>query len=116
ALRHGLVDPRLDAPGRVLVDHRTDVDPLFHRVAHAAGFDLRDEFPDEGIGHRLLHQDALHADAVLAAVDYPAPHAAGGGQIQVGILGHDHRAVAAEFQRHFLAAGNGLDVPAHLGA
>src|SRR5690606_6196396 len=116
ALRDGLVDPRLDALRGALVDHRSDVDAFVERVADAARLDLRDELRDERSFHAAMHEDALHADAVLAAVDDAAAHAARGGVVEVCVFGDDHRAVAAELERDLLASGDVLDVPADLRA
>src|SRR5690606_13349221 len=116
ALRDGLVDPRLDADRRVLVDHRPDVDALLERIADAARLDLRQQLLGEGLLDASLDEDALHADAVLPAVDDAAANAARRRVVEIGVLGDDHRAVAAELERDLLAPGDVLDVPADLRA
>jgi hypothetical protein len=42
----------------------------------------------------------LHGDATLPGVQERSPSGGVGGTFQVGVLGHDHRVVAAEFQEH----------------
>src|SRR5690606_17459257 len=96
ALRQGFVHPGLDPDRRALIDHGADVDPFLHRVAHTAGPYLGDQQLGEPLGDAAMDEDALDTDAVLAAVDDAAAHATGGGVLEIGVLGNDDRAVAAQ--------------------
>ncbi|KFC68530.1 hypothetical protein FG93_03715 [Bosea sp. LC85] len=68
ALRHGVVDARLEEGGRAGVDDGADICFRIHRVAAFQRLRLLDNQFGEGIGDALDHQDALHRRAALAGI------------------------------------------------
>ena len=63
-----------------------------------------DEFRDEPVIDAFLHQQAICADAGLAGVAVLAGDGALHCEVEVRIVEHDERRIAAEFERHFLHA------------
>jgi hypothetical protein len=64
-----------------------------------------------------LNEDALHAQAHLAAIEEAARIGHFGGRGHVGVLAHDHRITAAKLERDSLDLGSSHlhDVAADLG-
>src|SRR5207248_8417518 len=87
--------------------------------AHAAGLLLENaaQLRHKAVVQGLVYEQALHAEAHLAAIEEAADVGVFGGSIDVGVLAHDHRVAAAELERDAfdLPAGNLHDVAAHLG-
>ena len=54
----------------------------------------------QGIAHRWLHQHMVGGDAGLAGVEAFAPGQAPSGDGDVGVVQHDHRTPAPQFQGH----------------
>ena len=78
------------------------VTPALQAVADLERLDLRDQLVGEGLQHAALHVEAVRADAGLAGVAVLADHRAFDGRVDVGIVEHDERRVAAEFERELL--------------
>ncbi len=72
----------------------------------------------QGVAHRCLGQDVVGGDAGLAGVEALAPHDAPGGHVQVGVGGHDGRALPAQLQgdRGEVACRSSHHHSAHVGA
>jgi len=62
-----------------------------------------------------VHDDALHADAALARLVEGADDDARDRVVDVGVLVHDHRRVAAQLEHDLLLARLGLDPPPRRG-
>ena len=83
----------------VLIDRRTHLDGLIEAVAN---FDLLcacDEVIDELAVNAFLHDDAAGRGAALSGGAERAPEPAFDSQFEIGIVEHDHRILAAEFER-----------------
>ena len=63
-----------------------------------------------------MNQDALDADAALTGLIESTEDNTFHRIVQVRILIHDHRRIAAQFQDHRFFAGTGFQVPAHVRA
>src|SRR6266852_2871175 len=72
---------------------------------------------DEFVVDTLLHDDATGRGAALAGGAESAPESAFDGEVEVGIVEHDHGVLAAEFQGTMLKGfgGGGADDAAHFG-
>src|SRR5207302_2433481 len=109
----GVIDVGLDDVGLRGIDERADVDRAvvagnaLAKVAHL----LRHQV-DELVVNRLLYIHALHRDASLAGVLHRPEHRRVGGALEVGVGEHDHRVLAAEFERY---RGERLRGPFHHG-
>ena len=77
-------------------------------VAHAQLLHGVDQLGDEGVVHAVLHQQAIGADAGLAGVAVLARDRALHGRVEVGVVEHDERRVAAEFERQLLERAGAL--------
>ena len=86
-------------------------------VARLVAPDALDELADEVVVHRLVHEDALAAEAGLAGVPVAADDDRLDGGVDVGVLADDHRVRAAELERDALQhrAGDRHHVAADLG-
>ncbi len=104
---HGLLDPGLDALGRVLADQRADVGLGVGRVAGDLGLDGGHDARQQTVVHGRVRDDPLHGDAGLAALVVGEGGDAGGGPVEVGVGGvvaeDDRGAVAAQLQGAVLA-------------
>ncbi|MNS98286.1 hypothetical protein D3C72_1326500 [compost metagenome] len=63
---------------------------------------------DKGIVHGVMHVDPVRADAGLAAVAELGRHQAVDRGVEVGIVEHDERCIAAQFQRQLLQRRGGF--------
>ena len=106
----GLLDRRL-------VDQRALGDALLGAVADLHRLDLGGELVDEGVVNAVLHVDAVGADAGLAHVAIFRHHGAVDRGVDVGIVEHDERRVAAQFHAGLLDGGraHGQKLGADLG-
>lgn len=69
------------------------------RHSHRQRLGLRLQAIDEGVVDGLLHEQARAGDAGLAGAFEDAAHDTGHRRIEIGVLEHDVRRLAAEFQR-----------------
>ncbi len=81
------------------VDQRTEVHLLGPRVADAQPVGLGGQQVGVLLGHRRQHDVPAGAHADLAGVEERPPRAGRAGQVEVGVVEHDQRVVAAQFQR-----------------
>ena len=86
------------------VDRRTHVDALVETVADLQLLRARHELIDELLVHALLHDDAAGRGAALSGRAERSPQRAFQREIEIGVVEHDHRILAAEFQRAVLEA------------
>src|SRR5438309_4850923 len=97
----------LDDAQLALVDHRADVGLRIHAVAEAQFLRLRDTGVQEFFVKRLVDVTSLDREAGLAGIDEGAPNGCARGDIEVGIVEHEHRIFASEFQHDRQEAGGG---------
>ena len=69
-----------------------------HGIAHAQLLGSLDELGDELVVERLVDEDPAGSRAHLAGVEEAAPEGALDGGVDVGIVEHDQRVVAAQLQ------------------
>ena len=93
---------------RGLINQRAAFRAAFQAVAHFQVACRLGEFADKFVIHAALHIDAVGAHAGLAGVAEFAGNRAGDGGIEVGIVEHDKRRVAAQLHRGFLDGGSAL--------
>ena len=105
-------DPLGDPGPRVLVDHGPDVGRLVRRVADDERLDLREEALEEAVENRSLDVDPLDGDAALAGEGEGVRGELGGGEVEVGVGGHDDGRRVAELQSHALLRRALGDAPA----
>ncbi len=107
----------LDALQLALADEGPHVGRGIGRVAHPDGLRVALEAGQELLVDRPLDIDPRGRGAVLAGVDEAAGDRASGGRVEVGVVVHDERRLAAELEMHSLevAAGERLDLPTRLG-
>ena len=97
----GVVDELCDLRALGLVDQRADVD-----AGLGAAADLQRAHPlGQAAGERrsasgLVHVEAVGGRAGLAHVAHLGEHRAVDGRVEVGVLEHEERGVAAELHRH----------------
>ncbi len=108
ALRDGVGDVLLDLGHGLGVDQRTLVGRAREAVAHAQLAHRFDQLRDERVVHAFLHQQAIGADAGLAGVAVLRGDRALHGGVEVGVVEHDERRVAAELQRNLLERAGAL--------
>src|SRR3981081_869075 len=65
-LGHRFAHPVLEQGGGAFVDHRADISLGIQRIAGLELLGLGQHPLDEGVGHALDHDDALHRGAALA--------------------------------------------------
>src|SRR2546423_1142178 len=82
-----------------LVDGRTHVGCLVQAVTHAQGLGAFDIPFYELAIDSLLHNDAAGGGAALAGGSEASPQSAFDGQVEVGVVEHDHGILAAKFER-----------------
>ena len=96
----------------VVVDHRAEV--VARTRAHLQLLDVAHDRVDELVVDRLEDIDPLDRDTRLTRVEHRTPHRGMRGELDVGVLEHDHRVLAAEFEAdRGERAGGALH---HLGA
>jgi hypothetical protein len=86
------------------LDHRADVRLALGPLAQLRR--LLDHLAHELVGHAVRHVDALGGDAHLAGVGEGSVDRAGGRALEVRVLAHQHRVLAAELE------GAGHELPA----
>ena len=85
-----------------LVDRRPHVDALVEPVADLQLLGALHQRIDELLVHALLHDDAAGRGAALAGGAERSPQRAFQRQLEVGVVEHDHRILAAQLQRAVL--------------
>src|SRR5919204_5970913 len=103
-------DVLLDLLYAVLVDKRPDHHAGLGAGADLEAADLLGELGGEGVVDAVLHVNAVRADAGLAGVAILRCQRAVHGSIQIGVVEHDERGVAAELERELL---DGVGALAH---
>ena len=109
AARSGILGVPCHAPPDAFVEHGTVEHARLDRRGRARScLRLGGQRLDELVVDRLRDQDAIHGDADLAHVRERAPRRRRGCLGHVGVIEHDERALAAEFERQaFHLVGGG---------
>ena len=89
-------------------DHRTDVHTALIATPHFQRPHGNDELLHELVVHRVLHVYAVGAYAGLAGIAVLADDGALHGGLDVGVVKHDERCVAAQFHGYFFHRGGAL--------
>ena len=110
ALLDGVADERLDLLDRVAVDQRADIGAGLHAGSDRKLLHRLDESRGEAVVDAGLHQDAIGADASLAGIAVFGGHGAGDRLVEIGVVEHDERRVAAELERELLHRVGALPV------
>ena len=97
--RTASIDLAFDGFELLLRGHRAHVDVVLvvGSVAHRAR--LFREQVDEGVVDGFVHVDPFDAAAALARVLITRPGGSVGGALEIRVLEHDHRILAAELER-----------------
>src|SRR4029077_4733945 len=88
----------------VLVHRRTHLDGLVETIADLDFLRARDEVIDELVVNAFLNDDAAGRGAALSGGAESAPESALDSEFEVSVVEHDHRILAAEFERTVLEA------------
>ena len=99
ALCHRVVDQLDHLVAAFFVDQRAERDALVEAVAHLERRHLVGELFGEFVVHLLVHIEAVRRRAGLAHVAHLGDHRALDRGVDVGVLEHDERRVAAQFHR-----------------
>ena len=91
------IDQGRDAVEMLFVDDLSII--LVVEIIAELAFRLADDRFEEGFLDILMHEHIIRGDAGLAAVQELAEHDAPCGHLDLGVLIHDDRALAAQFQR-----------------
>ena len=102
ALGAGVEHQRCHALGRRAVDQRAQDRLALARVADGERLGLGGEALDEGVGDLLVDDDALGRHADLALVGEGAEGRGVDGLVEIGVVEHDQRRLAAQLQQHGL--------------
>ena len=95
-------DMRFDFFQRSLIDERALFDTGAETVAHLQLRHLGGEAIGEAVVDRILHEHPVGADAGLPGVAVFACYRARHGGVEIGVVEHDVRRIAAEFERDVL--------------
>ena len=100
---------RIDiAVRRLGSDQRAHVDPLFRAVPEPESGHRGGEFLQKRVVDAVLDEDTVCADTGLAGIAELADHRAGDGGVEIGIVEHDERRIAAELHRRALDSTGAL--------
>ncbi len=99
ALRQRVVDERAHMRDRVPVDQRAEHHVAFARIAGRQRARLGGEFLDESVGDLLVDHDALGRHADLSLIDEGAERGRVHRGVEVGVVEHDQRRLAAELEQ-----------------
>src|ERR1700730_6639772 len=88
----------------VLVHRRTHLDSLVETIADFDLLRARDEVIDELAVNAFLDDDAAGRGAALSGSTESAPESAFDSEFKISVVQHDHRILAAEFERTVLEA------------
>ena len=83
----------------LLIDQGTLIGHALEAIAHAQFADRRAELPGEIVVYALLYQQAIGAHAGLTGIAVFAGDGSVHRRIQIGVVEHDERGIAAQFQR-----------------
>src|SRR6266702_321843 len=83
----------------LLADDRTDLDVFIQSVTEAKLFGAGHELIDEALVHAFLNNDAAGGCAALSGGAESSPECAFEREFEIGIVEHDHRILAAVFER-----------------
>ena len=108
ALRERIGDVLFDLRKRLRINERPLVGLSGKAIAHGELCDRGAQFRHERIVNRVLHEQTIGADTGLAGVPVLARNCPGDRRIKVGILEHEKRCVAAEFQGELLQCAHAL--------
>ena len=103
-----LADQGADRLHGVGVDERSDVDPVVLPAAERSAPDPLAELAAELLGDRAVDQEPVGGRAGLAHVAHLGDHRAVDRRVDVGVLEHEERGVAAQLHRHPLQLPGGL--------
>ena len=78
-----------------LMDHGTDLYLGVDAIAHTQFRDLRPASFEKWLVEAAVNVTALDRQASLTAVHERAPYGAAGSDLQIGVVEHDHRVLAA---------------------
>ena len=100
--RDGVLDDAVDAVDLAAADHRPERHLPRGRIADRQMLGLGDELLGQRVGDLLVrdHEAGGHAD--LALVEPGAERDGGGDRVEIGVLEHDDRVLAAELELHLL--------------
>ncbi len=117
ALGQGILQVAPDLVEAGTVDQRPDVHTGLQAVADGQSGHPVGQFSGEGIGHLLVHEDAVGADTGLTTAPEFVRHQVVRGGVQVGVVKDNERRVATQLQGQFLDLGRGVQdqLPAHFG-
>lgn len=105
AQAHRVDHALFEALRRAFVDHRADIGFGVHRVAGFELLGVDHDALDQLVGDAFDREDALHGRAALARILGRPGDGEFGGLVGIGIVEHDQRIVAAEFEHHAAIAG-----------
>ena len=110
-------DEALESEPLRLADERPKLDLRVEAVAEPQAAGALGELLDERVVERRRHGDPLDAGACLSAVRERAPERAVDRAIEVGVVQHEHRVLAAELEhgRAKARGGGHGDLPSGLG-
>ncbi len=97
-----IIDQSFNFCHRLTIDQRTNIRTGNEAVADSLRMTCGDEFFDKAFIDPVLHENAVGTNAGLAAVAEFGNHGPGHGGIDVGIIHHDERRIAAQFKRQLL--------------
>ena len=100
---------RVDLARHGFVVHRPHRRPWLERVSEPDRVRLLDEPFEDGVVHLRVDEDPLARLADLAGVREAAERRAGDGELEVGVVKDDGRAVAPELEQHRLCARAACD-------
>ncbi|MNZ63441.1 hypothetical protein D3C78_815870 [compost metagenome] len=90
------------------IDQRTLLGFTVQGAADAHGGNRFDELAGEGFVHAVLNEEAIYTNAGLPGVTELRGHGAFDRRIQIGVVEHDERRVAAQLQRDLFQGVGGL--------
>ena len=102
ALRRGVPQELGDPLDRFEIDDRAEDGIAFRRVARRQRGGLGGELADEGVGDRLIDHEALGRHADLSLIHERAESRRIHRRVEIGVVEHDHRRLAAQFEQHRL--------------
>src|SRR5258706_15710746 len=100
----------LDLREAMRIDERADRDAGLGALSHLERADLLGNLRREGVVNRILHVDAIRADARLPGVAVLGCERALRSSVEVGIVEDDERRIAAQLERELL---DGVGALAH---
>ncbi|ABA49037.1 hypothetical protein BURPS1710b_1050 [Burkholderia pseudomallei 1710b] len=115
AFRERVVDERVAALDGLRVDHRAEHDGPVARIAQRQRRGLVGELRDERVGDPLVDDDPLGRHADLPGIRERAERSRRDGRVEIGVVEHDERRLAAELEHGGLQMPRAAlgDDPAH---